>query len=155
MGDKSHAIGMLWQRLLPVKQQVGCLVEWDLASTWQSEEPGRANSFDALGDRIDIHAFRRVALETEKDRLIGSVPLAGERERAVKVNLDSPGGINQSRFGQTIKKLPHSTHRSNGMRATRSDADGEKIEDTDLRSHGRLPNEGWGHADKDNCLSPV
>ena len=129
---------MFGQRLSPMKQQVGRLIEWDLASAWQTERFGLADSFDASGDRVDIDAFRCFALEPEQDRLVGSVSFARERERAVEMNLDAPGRIEQTRFGQPIKKLPRSTHRPDGVRATRSDADGEKIEDADLRSHGRL-----------------
>ncbi len=116
--DESHAVRMLRQRFSPMKQQVGRLIEWDLASAWQTERFGRTDPFDASRDTVDIHLFWSFALEPEQHRLVGAVSLARERERAVQMNLDStlsrsskPESVNRSRncraarIGPTVCEL--------------------------------------------------
>ena len=60
--------------------------------------------------------------EYKQDSAIGAVPLAGQRERTIKLDLDPSDVWQQPVSLQAPHKIPGSTHRPDGMRARWPDA---------------------------------
>jgi hypothetical protein len=59
------------------------------------------------------------------------VALAGGTERAVQLDPEVVGGGEQFLVAQTLGKAQRRAHRSDGVRAGRSDADLEQVEDAE------------------------
>src|SRR5690606_5171309 len=94
---------------------------------------------DGLQARLDgrgVDAVRLFAFETEQHRLVAAVALAGGAEGTVQLDTDACRGAEQALAAQAVDEARGGTHRPHRVRAGRTDADLEQVENAE--GHGVL-----------------
>src|SRR5690606_32514501 len=128
---EAHAVDVVGQLLALVEDEVGFLVERDVVAAVEAQATGRADAFEARGNRIRIDAVRPFALEPAQHRLVGAVAAAGQRERAVQFAAHAAHAIEHARLGEpALAETRRRPHRPDGMRGRRADSYLEQVEDT-------------------------
>jgi hypothetical protein len=119
---------MVGQALALQEAHVARLVEGDLVPAGKREAPGLADSADDDVGFVGIALVGALAREAEQDGTVGGVAFAGQRQAAVKRDIDPLGLLEQRLLRQRIDKAAGGRHRPHGMRARRADPDLEEIE---------------------------
>ena len=86
------------------------------------------NAAAVTNGEIGIDPVRPLAGQPEQHGAVGGVALAGERERAVEVRLDTHHLVEQALVAQRLDKAAGRGHRSHRVRTRRADADLEQVE---------------------------
>src|SRR6185295_8835334 len=95
--------------------------------------------------------FGSLAFEADEHGAVSAMPLAGQGERAVEIAAHPRGPRQDAPLLQPPDETPRGAHRPHGVRAGRSDADGEEVEDTDC--HEKPP--GGGGLPRNICPREV
>ena len=101
----------------------------DLVRAAEAEPAGFADPRDRCVGRVRVDPVGPLARQAEQDRAVGGVALAGQGERAVKVDADLRDALQQPAFTQALDKAAGGRHRSHRVRAGWTDPDLEEVED--------------------------
>ena len=135
-GGEGHAVGVIGQGFAPMHDQVIFFVELDRKFAEQLEHLRRANLLQARVDAVGVHAFGQLALESEHDRLVAAVALAGGAERTEQLGADTGHAREQAVVAQFVHELAGGPHRTHGVGARWTDADRKQVEYAD--GHRRM-----------------
>ena len=131
---EAHAVGMLRQGLVTVKQQVERLVEGDFVLAREQDAARAADAFERRLHRGRIDRGRLIAFEAEQDRAIGAVPVAGQGQRAIDLRRDLVDASAAATSLEVVRERAGGVHRPHRVGARRADADLEDVEDAEV--HG-------------------
>jgi hypothetical protein len=120
---------MVRQPLALEEAKVPRLIEADLARGAEEEAAAVADVRDDPLSLVRIDLVRALSRKAEQDGAIGRVAFAGQRERAVEVDLDPLRLLEQGFFPQRLDKAARGRHRPHGVGARRADPDLEEVED--------------------------
>ncbi len=116
---------------LAIERDVLFLHERNHVAAEQREHLRGTHGGEPFVDGIGVDGVGRVAHQAEHDAAIGAVALAGRAERAVQLHLDRRGAVEQAVTLEPLGEQQRRAHRPDGVRAGRTDADFEEIEDAD------------------------
>ena len=116
-GIKCHAVRVVGQDLVLVKHQVLLHIEDQPRVTRQLQLAECLYPFKAGRNRPGINRFRMLTLQSQDQRLVGTMPLAGSAQRTKQLDTHACKLTHLATIRQSIHKHTCSTHRSNGMRA--------------------------------------
>ena len=91
---------------------------------------GRADALERRLHRRRVDRRRLVAFEAEQNRTIGAVAAPRQRERAVGLRDHFADAIEQRHPFEVVRESTGRVHRAHRMRARRTDADLENVEDS-------------------------
>jgi hypothetical protein len=130
-GDETHAVGVEGQGFAAMEDQVGRRFECDRVAARQRQPALGPHGIEQRRDRVDVHRVGLVTGQTEQHGLVAAVTLAGGAERPVEQRLHAPRALEQAVVRQSQREHARGAHRPHGVRAARTDADLEEIEDAD------------------------
>lgn len=133
-GHEAQTVRMRGQRLGTVESEVVLVVEREFPPARQLQAARRADPLDARGQGVHIDALRCFAFKAKHEGPVGAVTFAGQRERAINMHLDPGRAVQKACLRQPLCETPRGSHRSDRMRAARPNANGEKVEDTDVQT---------------------
>src|SRR5258708_17935377 len=125
--------------LIAMKNQMLRLIECDEVATGQFQLFRAANRGEHGFDSRGIYTFRRLAGKSKKDSAVGAMPMAGERKRAKKINLDGFGLKGQPGRVQFPDKAKRGPHRPHGVGARWPDPNLEQFKETMLHRMALVP----------------
>ncbi|MNF80051.1 hypothetical protein D3C84_622840 [compost metagenome] len=126
-GAKDHAIGVIGQRLAD-HRQVEFFIEFDRVLTEQVQASGAADIVQAGGYVLGVHGVRVFTFQAQQYRLVAAVAFAGGAERAVELDFDAGGVLEQVLPTQAFDKACRGAHRANRVGAGGADANLEQVE---------------------------
>ncbi|MND50539.1 hypothetical protein D3C80_415110 [compost metagenome] len=142
---KAHAVGVSWQSLLLVEDQVCLRLEVIGRMTGWRHAACPLHLFDDRVHPVRIDSIRRFAHQAENDRPARSMPDAGEGERAMQRSLKGgnmrTGGTRPVVGQDEVEKPVGRRHRPHRVGTRRADADLENVEDGE--KHGSLQSRYW------------
>ncbi|MCY1452004.1 hypothetical protein D9M71_689010 [compost metagenome] len=91
---------MVGQLLALVQAQVALLVEGDLMGAHQPDALAAADPLERTGDDVRVDLVRTLAFQPQQHGLVGTVPAAGQRQRAIHVGADAHHVLQAARIQQ-------------------------------------------------------
>ncbi|GBF31543.1 hypothetical protein MnTg04_01504 [bacterium MnTg04] len=131
---EAHAIGMQRQQLVVMKKQIQRLVELRRVFAKYIQTAIRNDPGQGCLDAVGIDKMRLLPLETEHQRAVGAMALAGRRQRSIKLAGDAIDIAEQALVFQIEGKLARRIHRAHRVRTGWPDADLQDVENAD--AHG-------------------
>ncbi len=117
-----------------MKAEVLGLMEGDGVTAEEREDARRTDGGDLCVDGCGIDGVGSVSREAEEDGAIGSVTDAGEGERAVEIDNDMTGAIDEAGCVELPGEAESCAHRADRVGAGGADADLKQFEEAGI--HG-------------------
>ena len=146
-GPEAHAVGVRddagdWIHLVAVEEKMLGLEEGNSLAAEKAECSGGTDG-DELGfDLRWVYGVGGFAQKAVEDGAVGTVADAGEGERAVEIDDDAGGAIEEICGVECVDEAQSCAHRADGMGAGGADADLEEFEETGVHAvycrRGRL-----------------
>jgi hypothetical protein len=130
-GRELDAVGMQRQGFAAIEDEVGLLVEGDVAAGEQVHAAGFANASQQRGHGFHIHGIRLMPGQAQQHGLVAAMSLAGGAQRAIQLDTHAGRGGKHARRLQAQHEQAGRAHRTHGVRTGRTDADLEQVEDAD------------------------
>ena len=128
IGDKAHRIAVKIEPFFLVKDDVRLFIERERAGAIQANFRTGPDLVHQHVRCIRFDMFRSLPRQTQQNRPVGGMALAGQRQRAKEQGLHASHLIQLTGIGQTLDKHCRGQHRSHGMRARWTDPYFEKLE---------------------------
>ena len=138
-GPEAHAVGVRddagdWIHLVAVEEKMLGLEEGNSLAAEKAECSGGTDG-DELGfDLRWVYGVGGFAQKAEEDGAVGTVADAGEGERAVEIDDDAGGAIEEICGVECVDEAQSCAHRADGMGAGGADADLEEFEETGVHA---------------------
>ena len=129
-GAQPHSVFME-RKELRMKDHAGILRKLHLSFAIEKKPAGLSDAFDDGGNSFKGHRIGEKALEPEKNGLIGMVAVPCQRKRAVDIRPYAGCALEKTLLSKVFAESFTRSHRTDGMRARRTDADFEDVEGTD------------------------
>ena len=133
MGRERHPVGVAWQRLLPVEDEIGRRIEIIGRVSGRRDFPRPLHLADDRIHFVRIDRFRALARKPQDHRPVGRVSDSGKGQRTVQARLDrshaSALGPWPVIAGELVEKPLGRHHRSHRVGTRRPDADLEDVKD--------------------------
>jgi len=138
-GPAAHAVGVgddagVWIHLVAVEEKMLGLKEGNGFAAEKAECSGGTDGGEFCFDLRWIYRVGGFAQETEEDSAVGAVADSGEGERAVEIDDDAGGRIEEICGVECVCEAQSCAHRADGMGAGGANADLEEFEETGVHA---------------------
>ena len=123
------------ERLVDPKAQILRFAKGDRATTVERNRVLFTDARDLRLHLIRVDAVGCFTRQAEQDRPVRPMAATGKRQRSVEVDDDAARGVEQLAIRERVHEATSGAHRTDRVRAGRSDPDFEEIESAD--EHGR------------------